>query len=97
MGQFAMPKGPMNQANWDKTLKAVKNAVEKADYDSGWIALPSDGVITHNLSVLPAFVVVYEANASDGEGFSPGTFTSVTRTTITVSSSKPYVRVWLDK
>ncbi len=97
MAKLSFGKMPFGEAAWDKFQSAVRNAIEKADYDSGWVAVPANSTLKHNLGVLPAFVVVYESDAADGEGYSNGSFTSVTRSTITVSGAKPYVRVWLDK
>lgn len=88
---------PLTQANWDKLLRVAKQAIEKADFDSGWIATPSAKVIKHNLGVLPSEVWVYASASSSGTDFQSDTFTLCGRTNITVNGALGFCRVRMNK
>ena len=98
MAEFSMSGSQtMTQANWDKMLKENKLAHEQADYDSGWIVVPSDKVVTHDLGVVPSEVWVYASDSQDGDPHSPDSWSNNGRTTITVNGAKAYTRVRINK
>lgn len=86
-------KAPFTQDFWDKFFSANKAAHEKADFDSGWIATPSDKVVKHKLNRLPAEVWVYSSDAASGDPFASDTWTACTASQITITGPKAFCRV----
>ena len=101
--QFQFPKTSWSPEIFDRLLKAVGDAVFKFDFDSNnqagglWLGSPAGGAVEHGLGVLPKQVIVYEADDAEGTGMVPATWTAVTTTTITISVSKSFCRVLLNK
>lgn len=95
--QFSFPKLAWSETVFDRLLKAIKDGIEKADYDSGWIAAPTGGIFSHSLGVIPTEIWVYESDNSDGSAFSQILPTSVTRTGITITATKAYCRARANK
>ena len=87
----------LTQANWDKFIKAAKQAIEGADFDTGWIATPSSKIIKHNLGVVPSETYVYSSASKTGEPHASDTFTSCDRTNITITGPSAYCRVRMKK
>ena len=88
---------PLTQANWDKMVKAAKQAIEGADFDTGWITTPASKVITHNLGVVPSETYVYSSASPTGEPHASDTFTACDRNTITINGPSAYCRVRIKK
>lgn len=97
MAQFNFSKQPWNEDTFHKLLGHMKTAVEKHDYDSGWVPTPADKVFEHNLTVLPAVVHVQTSDDPAGVNFQSDGYTAVNSTTITVTGTKAYTRVLLNK
>lgn len=98
MGEFPVSgSNEMSQANWDKMLKDNKQSHEGADYDSGWIATPSNKIVRHNLGVIPSEIHVFSSANSQGNPFAQDTFTSCDRTNITITGPSAYCRVRIQK
>lgn len=95
--QFQFSLQPFIPEIFGKLLKAIAAGIEKADFDSGWIAAPTGNVVKHTLGQLPSEVWVYKSASSTGEGFSPDAYTSITRTTVTVSGAGAYYRIRMNK
>lgn len=98
MGSFDMSDSqPFSEANWQKMLRVQRQAHEQADFDSGWVAVPADKIITHNLGVIASEVWVYSSANNQGDPHSPDTWTNNGRTTITVNGAQAFTRVRINK
>lgn len=103
--QFQLAKLSVTQSDMDKLQATIKNSVEKFDFDSSqqagngkWLAMPTDGIVYHNLQTVPTWAVAQIADESDGNGWSVTAITSVTRTSITIEpGAKAFCRVLVNK
>lgn len=99
MSQLSFSAGKFSESIWQKFVAAVRNAVAGYDFDTGWVAMPSDKIFKHNLGVLPRMVLVYGSANADGSAFENGgaVIGSVTSTQITLNGADPFVRVLINK
>ena len=96
MSRLGIPEGKFNQNDWNRFLKATRQAVETFDFDSGWIATPGNKVVQHKLGVLPKKVLVYASANSNGNPFQPDTFTQVDTDAVTITGPAAFCRVLVD-
>ncbi len=97
MAQFNFPKIKWNEDVFHRLLGTMKSAVERHDYDSGWVPTPADKVFEHNMTVLPAVVHVQTSDDPAGTNFQNDGYSAVNSSTITVTGTKAYTRVLLNK
>ncbi len=95
--EFKFPHAAFEPRHWPRFLNAVKDSVEKTDFDSGFVSNPGDLVFVHALGVIPRIVHVQTSANQDGENFIPDTFTAINSQTITVTGTRAYTRVQLNK
>lgn len=99
--RLQVAKTPLNQDTWDKFQVAAKDAIQKFDFDSTaqqknglWLPTPADGIVYHNLTAIPKWVVAKLSDSPDGDGWVFTTFWAVGRTSITIEgAAKPYCEV----
>jgi hypothetical protein len=89
-------QGAFNPDDWPKFLSAVKDSLEKWEFDSGWIANPSVGVATsvrHRMGRTPGFAQLQVSDDSRGSAWQTMEFTSVDDTEVDFLSNSPYIRI----
>lgn len=96
MSKFGQIRGNLTDAAFQQLQAATQAAVETFDFDSGWVAVPSDNRIEHGLGKQPLRVVVYESDDQDGEPFAPCAWTAADRNFITVAGTLKFRRVLVD-
>jgi hypothetical protein len=98
MAYFNFAKMPFSESVWQKLLDVLNGAINKWDYDSGWVS-KGTGNFNHGLNQLPRQVVVQSSASVTGDSFESGTASAVTSTTITitVTGTAAYYRVLANK
>lgn len=96
MARVGVPQGKFNEKNWIRYAEAVRKAVETYDFDSGWMATPSDKIVKHKLGVLPKTVLVYASANANGSPMVSDSFTACDLDTVTITGPAAYCRVLVD-
>lgn len=94
--KFSNIRGPLSDAAFQQLQANIRSAIEKFDFDSGWVAVPADKTIVHALGKQPLRVVAYASDDQDGEPFVPEAWTSANTQNVVVAGTKKYCRVLVD-
>lgn len=97
MAQLNLTSGDLQLAlqtgNFTKVLSAISRACQKFDYDSGWQAVPTGGIVTHGLGILPASILAYGSATNDGSNYQNLAVSKVTSSSVTVAAGTAFIRV----
>lgn len=85
--------GELSKGVVQKMVDSLRKSIEGYDHDSGWISVPSDGIVKHHLGALPKVVIISVSSDKRGSGFAHIFPTSVTSSSVTFTTASPYCRV----
>ena len=102
--EFKFSLQTWSQDVFAKLLTAIRDAIQKFDFDSNtqangrWLAVPGDKIVHHNLGVQPSFVCAQLADDAEGSNACFTTWRALVRSTGTIEAgTRTHCRVLMNK
>ncbi len=95
--ELNFPHTDFKPEHMPRLLTAIRDAVGRTDFDSTWTRVPDNKSFQHALGVVPRIIHVQQSDNPDGTDWTTDTWTNVSTSAITITGSKKYCRVLLEK
>ena len=95
--EYKMPKMKFDEKLWDRFQASVRDAINKHDFDSGWVKTPTDKIFRHNLTVVPRTINVQSSDNANGDEADSDSYTGLNRKQVTIGGPKAFARVFANK